>query len=366
MPTFLFSRPNPTAPSRPAPWTLLLLVIGFLAAPPAAARQAGQQAPPPTPVLFDQDAVLELTLATDLSVLFKDRKEDAPEHPATLTFRMPDSTDMTLDLKVRTRGHHRLNDCTFPPIRLNLPDNKVKGTVFTGLDKVKLVTHCEHKKESYQNHLFQEYLAYKAYNILTPYSNRARLARITYIDTSGKQEPLTRFAVLLEPDALMARRNGGVFSEQQGFKQTDLHLRQMMLVAVFQYMIGNTDWAVSIMHNIKFVIADPPDTPYPVAYDFDWSGIVNAPYATPRADLDIRTVRERHYVGPCYRAEDFAPTFAVFNEHKEEILGLYRTFPYLDDKQRKRTVSYLEDFYENINTRRLIRDEFILKCGIYD
>jgi hypothetical protein len=56
----------------------------------------------------------------------------------------------------------------------------------------------------------------------------------------------------------------------------------------------------------------------------------------------------------------------VFNEHKEEILGLYRTFPYLDDKQRKRTVSYLEDFYENINTRRLIRDEFILKCGIYD
>lgn len=342
---------------------LVLVVMGLLAVAPSVAQNA---APAPRPVLFDQDDALELTLTTDLSVLLKDRKEDPPERPATLAIQGPDGTETVLDLKVRTRGNHRLNDCAFPPLRLNLPDKKVQGTVFVGLDKVKLVTHCEHRRESYQQHLFQEYLAYKSYNLLTPYSNRVRLARITYVDASGKREPLTRFAFLLEPDALMAKRNEGVFSEQQGLKLTGLHLKQMMLVSVFQYMIGNTDWAVSIAHNIKYVIADPPNTPYPVAFDFDWSGIVNAPYATPRADLDIRTVRERHYVGPCYKAEDFAPVFALFNERKEDILGLYRTFPHLDDKQRKRTLSYLEGFYDVINTRRLVRDEFILKCGVYD
>ena len=49
---------------------------------------------------------------------------------------------------------------------------------------------------------------------------------------------------------------------------------------MFQYLIGNTDFALSALHNAELLGRENGDY-WPIVYDFDFSGAVNARYATP-------------------------------------------------------------------------------------
>ena len=57
----------------------------------------------------------------------------------------------------------------------------------------------------------------------------------------------------------------------------------------FQYMIANTDFSTQFLHNIK-AIQTKNGRFIPIAYDFDMSGVVNAPYATFDEKLGIKSV----------------------------------------------------------------------------
>ena len=121
----------------------------------------------------------------------------------------------------------------------------------------------------------------------------------------------------------MARRNAAHVFEQKGVFQTDVDFEQMGLAAVFQYMIGNTDFAVSALHNIV-LIRDSVEVVYPVPYDFDWSGVIWTPYAQPDARLEIRDVRQRVFRGTCRSPQELATLFDRFNAQKDAIYELYR------------------------------------------
>ena len=56
--------------------------------------------------------------------------------------------------------------------------------------------------------LTQEYLSYRTYNQLTDHSFRVRLLKITYKDTAGGQDPITRLGFVIEDEKRMALRNG--------------------------------------------------------------------------------------------------------------------------------------------------------------
>ena len=81
-------------------------------------------------------------------------------------------------------------------------------------------------------------------------------------------------------------------------------------------------------------------------YDFDYSGLVDAYYAVPAEVLDINTVRERYYLGPCRSDDDFELAVGQLNLYREEILQMVRDFEYLDKKIKKSVVSYLEEYFE--------------------
>src|SRR2546422_4608132 len=133
---------------------------------------------------------------------------------------------------------------------------------------------------SYKNYLLEEYLIYRAYNLLTERSFRVRLARVTYADAKDKHQPEMRHAFFVEDDDRMARRNNAKVLAQKGVTQDELDYDQTGLAMVFQYMIGNTDFAVTALHNIV-LIQDSVGVVYPVPYDFDWSGVISTPYAFP-------------------------------------------------------------------------------------
>ena len=122
----------------------------------------------------------------------------------------------------------------------------------------------------------------------------------------------------------------------------------MATVAVFEYMIGNTDWSVPYLHNIR-LLDNGQTGSLPVPYDFDHAGIVEAKYALPAEQLGIESVRERVYRGLAYPMPVFQQVFDKFNQVKPQFYALYQANSRLDKAYVKRTLKYLDEFYALIN-----------------
>lgn len=313
---------------------------------------------PPSP-LFHDHTPLTLRLEGDFKTLFKDRGEKRTEHPARL--RYATATDSgKIDVKLRTRGIFRLKTCAFPPIRIDLPKHKVDATAFAGQDKLKLATHCMSAR-SYENQLLREYAMYRAFNALTDSSFRVRLAHVTYID-SARTDTVIRYGFLIEPDAELARRLGGQLDEANNVHDLLTDPAYMTLVAMFEYFIGNTDWSVWGRHNIVLVKKTEPPLMLAIPYDFDFSGAVNAPYATPPPQVPIRTVRERYYRGYCQPDSVLTAVLARFRAAKDSIYAVVRAVPDLPEGDMKSLLGYFNDFYAAIDNRGLVQREFVRGC----
>ena len=74
----------------------------------------------------------------------------------------------------------------------------------------------------------------------------------------------------------------------------------MATLAVFEYLIGNTDWSVPYQHNIRLLTVPAIKNPVPVPYDFDQAGLVEAFYALPSENIGVASVRERVYRSIAY------------------------------------------------------------------
>ncbi|HET7456684.1 MAG TPA: hypothetical protein VFJ74_03450 [Gemmatimonadaceae bacterium] len=346
---------------RRGPW-LAAALVALVALPLAAQQKQKHERPPgdsarkpyvPRP-LFASTPPLAITITADYGAVFKDRDTlRTRRHPATLAFVDERGAPATLPVELSTRGHFRLKPttCGFPPLRVVFDRSKTKGTPFAGQRALKLVTHCRNGDRAYEQYVLREYLVYKTLNALTDRSFRDRLARVTYVDPANPAKAVTAYGYFVESeDELAARLGGRVLTAKNG-RFDDFDAPQMDLVSVFEYFIGNTDWSIGALHNIRIVATDGGDV-YPVPYDFDWSGIVHTHYALPDPHLPIKSVRERLYRGPCRTAAQLAPTFALFRERRDSIVSLYRSLPGLDRDYVKDTESYVADFYDVIGDAR--------------
>jgi hypothetical protein len=70
------------------------------------------------------------------------------------------------------------------------------------------------------------------------------------------------------------------------------------------YMIGNTEYSVmrseprkDCCHNVDLMAPKGESVYTPVAYDFDFAGMVNAPYAEPNPRYRLPNVRVRLFKG---------------------------------------------------------------------
>jgi hypothetical protein len=329
----------------------------------SALRQADAPAQPAAPAeastLFATDAPLVLRIATDLRALLRDRGDERQEHDAVLRYATPSGDTGSLKIEVRTRGIFRLKRCAFPPLRLDFPRSRVAGTPFAAQDKIKLVTHCR-EQESYEQNLLLEYALYRAYHALTERSFRARLAHVTYVDTE-RRDSITRYAFLIESDAELARRLGGEPLEADNVHDVLIDDETMALVAVFQYQIGNTDWSVWQRHNIA-IIRQAQGPLLAIPYDFDFAGVIGAPYATPSPQLPIRSVRERLYRGFCQPETVVMPVVARFHATKDSVHARLRAVPGLDPRELKSALDYLDGFYRIVADPKAAHRELVQRC----
>ncbi|HUR92528.1 MAG TPA: hypothetical protein VMY38_07620 [Gemmatimonadaceae bacterium] len=306
--------------------------------------------------LFSNDSVVRFTLTTNFRALSRSRSGESRYQTARLTYSDTGAAPITIPLRVRARGHWRRANCDMPPVLLNFWADSSKKTLFARLDRGRLVVHCRNDA-GYEQYILQEFQLYRVYNLLTPFSHRARLAQVTYVDSATGRQTAVRHGFILEDDDDMAARNGVVQADVKGAKVGDLDPYTDALVGLFQYMIGATDWSVAGLHNIQLVRA-PDGTVRAVAYDFDWSGAVNASYARPDARLPIATVRQRLFRGYCAPPGEFARAVALFNEKKPAIYALYSDHigKLMNPRVVQQTVDYFDDFYETINEPRRLAD----------
>ena len=313
--------------------------------------------------LFDAADPLVLTLTADFGAIGKQRGTEKKSLPGVLSYVAATGDSVRLDVQLRTRGHFRLNLCQYPPLKVTFDKAQTSHTIFAHEgSSFKLTVQCR-GGQSYKNYLLEEYLIYRAYNLLTDRSFRVRLVRVTYVDPTGKNPPETRHAFFVEDDDRMARRNHAKVFVQKGVTQSELDPDHTGLAMVFQYMIGNTDFAVTALHNIV-LIQDSVGTVYPVPYDFDWSGVISTPYARPDARLPIQSVRQRTFRGMCFTPEELTALFAQCNAQKDAIYAPYHGLEPegLEPKRVKQALDYYDEFYKTISDAGRTRQEFMRTC----
>lgn len=315
--------------------------------------------------LFESQEILEVKLQANFEKLLKDRSDERPSYTAVLTYIDESGEEIQMDnLKLKIRGNFRRkrSTCSFPPLRINFAKKKTKGTIFEGQDKLKLVTHCQTKSAIFEQYTLQEQLIYKMYNLISEYSFRTRLIRITYIDSAEKYAPFAKYAFLIEDEDLMVDRLGGKIQELPGIPPTLLDQKTMGLLGVFQYMIGNTDWSVPYGHNIKTMTKERMDKIIPIPYDFDWAGIISAPYAQPNPMFGTQSVKQRVYRGFCIDDKLEESILEKFISQKAAIIALVEEDSLLNEKVKKRNLKYLYGFFKIIEAPKSRENLIFAQC----
>jgi hypothetical protein len=214
-----------------------------------------------------------------------------------------------------------------------------------------------------------EYAAYRLYNALTPESFNVRLAKVDYAGEDG--HPITsRYGFFIEDVDRLARRNGHErLRGANRISSSQLDPEAAARFAVFQYMISNLDWAMTASpagmdccHNSRLVGAKGVTTGLiTVPYDFDYSGMVDAPYALPPDAIHVANVRVRLYRGFCAHNEQAQAVAASLLARRASLLSIVDQTPDLNSASRERVDSYLGEFFDKIGSPAKV-DEMLETC----
>ena len=326
--------------------------IALTAAVPAAAQTAG----PVTP-LFASDAPIQIIIKGPISALAS--KRSTGNQPGTLTY-----AGVSYPITLSPRGITRLKKdiCQFPPLRVAFPQKAPAGSLFDRQGQLKLVTHCRSGTD-FQQKVLLEYSAYRLYNLLTPLSFRARLANIDYVDDSGKPY-VSRVGFFIEDIDDVARRNGMVkVHTADRIPASMLDARAAARFAVFSYMIGNLDWSMragpageGCCHNARLIgPSQSAQRLLSIPYDFDFSGLVDAPYAEVPDGISVSSVRQRNYRGYCAHNADAAAVASEMSRRRGEFVGLFSTIQGMDERNRGKAAGYLDSFFKDVDSGRIFK-----------
>ena len=304
--------------------------------------------------LFARDDILSLTLTGPVEAISRD--STAKPVAGVLTVDGAAAESLPVSLSVRGITRRRKDVCGFPPLRVEFTQKPGPSSIFKGQKRLKLVTQCQ-RMADYQQYLLLEYTAYRLYSALTPESFSVRLARIDYTGKNGRART-TRLGFFIEDIDDVARRNGQ--ERLRGVAKISASQLDPAAAArnvVFQYMISNLDWAMTAgpagtdcCHNVRLLGAAGATGAstglIPVPYDFDYSGLVNAPYALPPEGIHVATVKVRRYRGFCSHSEEAKAFLAEISTRRDSLMSILNQTPQLDDRTRRDAAGYLGDFFE--------------------
>ena len=312
-----------------------------------AAIAGGGAAQAETP-LFASDAPITLTIKGPIRTVTGGGNV---AKPATLTV-----ADETLPIMLAPRGitRRKRETCQFPPLRVTFTGAPTAKSLFAGQKRLKLVTHCR-PAEGFQQFLLLEYAAYRLYNTLTPFSFRVRLATIDYQDEDGKPVTRRQGFFIEDIDDVAARNRTTRARTGDRIAQSALAQHDAGRFAMFSYAISNLDWSMSAgppgegcCHNARLLNGASGYVPVP--YDFDFSGLVDAPYAVPPDSIKVANVRVRLYRGQCALNPAATAAAADLVAKRAQLLATLAATPGLAERSRERASKFLSDSLDALAT----------------
>jgi len=310
-------------------------------------------------LLFADNTVLRLTIPLDFSELCRPREsENCTFTPTVLVYGSASGDKRSVPVEVKARGGWRslTRNCSVPLLWVRFTEKDVLGTPFEGQTLLPLTTHCGKgvsaealtravPRADFEQYLLREFLGYRIYSALTELSLRTRLVRISYPDPGRASRSTLHYAFFTEHFDAAAARTGHTRPERGNFDAERLDAQAAARLALFQFMIGNTDWSIARERN-TMLLQSREGRQLPVPFDLDMSGLVDADYAGPAPGLPIDDVRERYFLGYCQPGIDWEAVFAEFNGSKEEILSLDDRLPGLSRSSQRWIHRYLESFFD--------------------
>jgi hypothetical protein len=136
-------------------------------------------------------------------------------------------------------------------------------------------------------------------------------------------------------------------------------------------MIGNLDWDMTAgpagepcCHNMKIIgpSAAAASALRPVPYDFDMSGLVDAPYAAPPEQIRIKSVRTRVYRGICSHNAETRAAAAELRAMQAAFEAAIAAVPGLPASSARKASKYLGGFFKAVKDDAAITKNLIDKC----
>ena len=298
--------------------------------------------------LFSTHDNLEIKLSLSIKHIKKETN-DSTFMVSNIAFLESDGSWHSLETEIRVRGNYRLDNCYFPPLKLKIRKSERKGTVFKGNKKLKLVLPCSNTKSG-NDYVVKEYLAYRLYEIISPYHLKTRMVEVTFDELKGKNVKTHHLkGILIEDIEKVADRFDG-----NVYKRSIHPLNQNALSSVqnafFQFMIGNTDFSTAYQHNEKLLFINKDFIPVP--YDFDMSGLVNTHYSVVSSineeNLSINSVTERLYRGFKRDPKILLQVKQDFLTNQESYFKILNSIEekFEDPKNLEESKNYIRQFFE--------------------
>lgn len=299
------------------------------------------------PSIFGQLSVEEgakVTLVTDLTTVLAQKK--TPTYfPGTLT--TPDGK--TFAVQLRASGKFRRMKAAIPPLKVKFKKKELSAQGFDTLNKVKLIMPWFESPRG-EELLVKEYLCYRMFEHLSPTHVRARLVRLTLQHTNGSQKRMP--AILLEDNSETAARYHAYNIERYGIKPDSLEAHQAALTVLYQYLVGNTDWDLEAVRNVRIIQHREGGMLWPMPYDFDFSGIVAAPYASPSSESGLRSVRDRFLMPQGISPEALKKAVATIKSKKDALYAVCEA-PLLSSSGQKDMKNYLDVYFKKMAQKEL-------------
>ena len=325
-------------------------------------------APPPDP-LFQSTDLLDITLVAPFDRIDRDRDKEQ-EYEGSLSYTDANGQEVVLDITLEVRGNDRLKkeNCRYSQLWVDFKRRQTAGTLFENQNRLKLVVQCG-RRVNYTNYIIKELQAYKLFAEISEIHFDTRLVNVTYTNSGRGNAGRTHFGFFLEHHNRLAARFDMDEVEIRRVSSAELNPRQSTLLALFMYLIANTDYAVTrgsgggeCCHNAK-LLQDRDRQYFPIPYDFDSSGYVNTNYAAP-PDRALRISRNtrRLYRGFCVSTETLDAAIRVVQTSRDRIYSIVGDTTYVDERVANRSLRFIGDFFEIIDDPRRTERLIIRAC----
>lgn len=283
-----------------------------------------------------------ITLETDLTNMLANRNSEDYQ-PGVISL----SNGKTFQVKLMPKGRYRRKVAEVPPLKIKFPKKMLAAEGLDTLNEIKLVLPI------YDNNLgdeliVKEYLAYRMFEHLTQACIRARLVKVTLRDNHVEASSKKMYGLLVEDNEETAARLNGMEVERFGLPIDSLIVNQAALVTAFEYMIGNTDWDISMIRNVRLIQSKESGKIVLVPYDFDFAGIVSAPYASPDSESGLLTVRDRFMKSNGIPKESLRRAIQTLRGAQREFYKICRS-RHLSRTASENMVLYLDTFFQAID-----------------